>query len=155
MAETPQEKRICFDSARTLHICSTKWVDSKVEVEGEDTGFARIQGLQRVLCRNFGLINLDWTSGDIFGLQGEWILTNKDSGHSNVRLHMYKIKCENIGFSKDSLLMQTVNFAVMFGTELDSEVLSMTMDLFVARTMTSKASLEFCGPMSLSLEQVN
>ncbi|MCO5570995.1 hypothetical protein L7F22_024726 [Adiantum nelumboides] len=59
MAETPQEERICFDSARTPHICSTKWVDSKVEVEGEDTGFARIQGLQRVLCRNFGLINLE------------------------------------------------------------------------------------------------
>ncbi|MCO5583582.1 hypothetical protein L7F22_037495 [Adiantum nelumboides] len=59
MAETPQEERICFDSARTPHICSTKWVDSKVEVEGEDTGFARIQGLQRVLCKNFGLINLE------------------------------------------------------------------------------------------------
>ncbi|MCO5569831.1 hypothetical protein L7F22_023545 [Adiantum nelumboides] len=59
MAETPQEEGICFDSARTPHICSTKWVDSKVEVEGEDTGFARIQGLQRVLCRNFGLINLE------------------------------------------------------------------------------------------------
>ncbi|MCO5547501.1 hypothetical protein L7F22_000951 [Adiantum nelumboides] len=59
MAETPQEERICFDSARTPHICSTKWVDSKVEVEGEDTGFARIQCLQRVLCRNFGLINLE------------------------------------------------------------------------------------------------
>ncbi|MCO5584530.1 hypothetical protein L7F22_038458 [Adiantum nelumboides] len=41
------------------HICSTKLVDSKVEVEGEDTGFAWIQGLQRVLCRNFGLINLE------------------------------------------------------------------------------------------------
>ncbi|MCO5557628.1 hypothetical protein L7F22_011195 [Adiantum nelumboides] len=58
MAETPQEERICCDSARTPHICSTKWVDSKVEVEGEDTGFARIQCLQWVLCRNFGLINL-------------------------------------------------------------------------------------------------
>ncbi|MCO5564110.1 hypothetical protein L7F22_017766 [Adiantum nelumboides] len=43
----------------TPHICSTKWVDSKVEVEGEDTGFARTQSLQRVLCRNFGLINLE------------------------------------------------------------------------------------------------
>ncbi|MCO5570925.1 hypothetical protein L7F22_024655 [Adiantum nelumboides] len=59
MEETPQEERICFDSARTPHICSTKWVDSKVEVEGEDTGLARIQRLQRVLCRNFGLINLE------------------------------------------------------------------------------------------------
>ncbi|MCO5603334.1 hypothetical protein L7F22_057484 [Adiantum nelumboides] len=59
MAETPQEERICFDSARTPHVCSTKWVDSKVEVEGEDTGFARTQSLQRVLCRNFGLINLE------------------------------------------------------------------------------------------------
>ncbi|MCO5550959.1 hypothetical protein L7F22_004454 [Adiantum nelumboides] len=59
MAETPQEEHICFDSGRTLHICSTKWVDSKVEVEGEDTGFARTQSLQRVLCRNFGLVNLE------------------------------------------------------------------------------------------------
>ncbi|MCO5584756.1 hypothetical protein L7F22_038688 [Adiantum nelumboides] len=58
MAETPQEERICFDSLRTPHICSTKWVDSKVEVEGEDTG-VRTQSLQRVLCRNFGLINLE------------------------------------------------------------------------------------------------
>ncbi|MCO5580419.1 hypothetical protein L7F22_034285 [Adiantum nelumboides] len=49
MTEIPQEERICFDSARTPHICSTKWADSKVEVEGKDTGFARIQRLKRAL----------------------------------------------------------------------------------------------------------
>lgn len=30
----------------------------------------------------------------------------------------------------------------------------MTMELFVARTMTTNASLEFCGALNLSLPQV-
>lgn len=88
-------------------------------------------------------------------LRGEWILTNKDSVQSNVLLYMYKINCQNIGFSKDALLTETSSFAVLFGMELDPEVLSMTMDLFVARTMTTKASLEFCGSMDLSVEQLD
>lgn len=87
-------------------------------------------------------------------LRGEWILNKEDSEQANVLLFMYKIKCENIGFSKDALLTQTFNFALLFGSELDQEVLSMTMDLFVARTMTTKASLEFCGPMNLCIKQL-
>lgn len=119
-------------------------------------------------------------TGFFFFWQGEWILNKEDSEQANVLLFMYKIKCENIGFSKDALLTQTFNFALLFGSELDQEVrergrnmrmqdyqmpitlgnsflmqvLSMTMDLFVARTMTTKASLEFCGPMNLCVKQV-
>ncbi|MCO5576310.1 hypothetical protein L7F22_030119 [Adiantum nelumboides] len=88
MAETPQEERICFDSARTPHICSTKWVDSKVEVEGEDTGFARTQGLQQVLCRNFGLINLEELDKnyerDMYLASGQWFHTVFVTGVSKV-----------------------------------------------------------------------
>ncbi|KAH7306984.1 hypothetical protein KP509_22G041000 [Ceratopteris richardii] len=88
-------------------------------------------------------------------LQGDWILMQKDSGDANVVLYMYKIKSENIGFTKDSLLMHPVNFAVMFGTEMDSEILSMSMELFVARTMTTKTSLELCNPRTLNMTQLD
>ncbi|MCO5549211.1 hypothetical protein L7F22_002677 [Adiantum nelumboides] len=93
MAETPQEERICFDSARTPHICSTKWVDSKVEVEGEDTGFARIQGLQRVLCRNFGLINLEELDKnyekDMYLASGQ-VLVDAECTHDGSLKHILK-----------------------------------------------------------------
>lgn len=35
---------------------------------------------------------------------------------------MYAVKCENIGHSKDPFLTQVSNFAVLFGNELDAEV---------------------------------
>lgn len=88
-------------------------------------------------------------------LRGDWILMNKESVESNVHLFFYRIKCENYGFSKDALLTQTSDFALLFGTELDAEILCMAMDLFVARTMTNKASLEYCGPMDISTKQLH
>lgn len=36
---------------------------------------------------------------------------------------MYKVDCENIGFSKDTLLTETSDFALLFGRELDPEVI--------------------------------
>lgn len=35
---------------------------------------------------------------------------------------MYTIKCENLGHSKDPFLNQISDFAVLFGNELDAEV---------------------------------
>ncbi|MCO5584528.1 hypothetical protein L7F22_038456 [Adiantum nelumboides] len=119
MAETPQEERICFDSARTPHICSTKWVDSKVEVEGEDTGFARIQGLQWVLCRNFGLINLEELDKnyekDMYLAFGQTlgILTNLvkvcGSACSDCSTDLLFILLQVQGFGTDSSLKQVVS----------------------------------------------
>lgn len=90
-------------------------------------------------------------------LQGDWILIGKD-GQCNdsklARLFMYKVRCENVGFSKDPFLTQTSEFAVLLGNELDAEVLSMTMDLFVARTMITKASLQHRGTIEISESQM-
>jgi endoribonuclease Dicer len=73
---------------------------------------------------------------------------------SKVSLFIYKVECENIGFSKDPLLTETSNYAILFGQELNSEVLTMSMDLFVARTMTTRASLAFCGTIEMNMSEV-
>jgi len=39
-----------------------------------------------------------------------------------VLVFMYKVKCENIGVSKDSLLTETSDFAILVGQELQDEV---------------------------------
>ncbi|CAI9103564.1 OLC1v1002075C1 [Oldenlandia corymbosa var. corymbosa] len=85
-------------------------------------------------------------------LQGEWILSGRENcDHSKLfRVYMYEIKCINIGYSKDPFLTQVSEFAVLFGNELDAEVLSMSMDLFIARTMIAKASLVYRGPLEIT-----
>nr|KYP72012.1 Endoribonuclease Dicer isogeny [Cajanus cajan] len=89
-------------------------------------------------------------------LKGEWILSGKDACNNSKLLHlyMYAVKCENIGHSKDPFLTQVSNFAVLFGNELDAEVLSMSMDLFIARTVTTKASLVLRGPINITESQL-
>ncbi|KAF9591331.1 hypothetical protein IFM89_003954 [Coptis chinensis] len=67
---------------------------------------------------------------------------------------MYAVKCENIGSSKDVFLTQVSHFAILFGNELDAEVLLMSMDLFVARTMITKASLVFQGTINITEAQL-
>ncbi|XP_059651179.1 endoribonuclease Dicer homolog 1 isoform X2 [Cornus florida] len=85
-------------------------------------------------------------------LQGDWILSGRDGGNKFkfFHLYMYAVKCINVGSSKDPFLTQVSDFAVLFGTELDAEVLSMSMDLFIARTMITKASLVFRGPIDVT-----
>ncbi|XP_048230330.1 endoribonuclease Dicer homolog 1 isoform X2 [Ricinus communis] len=90
-------------------------------------------------------------------LQGEWILCGRDGwNNSNKLLHlyMYAVKCVNSGASKDPFLTQVSEFAVLFGNELDAEVLSMSMDLFIARTIITKASLVFRGPIDITENQL-
>ncbi|KAL2468872.1 Endoribonuclease Dicer-like protein 1 [Forsythia ovata] len=89
-------------------------------------------------------------------LRGEWILSARDGCEdSNLfHLYMYVFKCENIGFSKDPLLNQVSEFAVLFGSELDAEVLSMSMDLFIARAVITKASLVFRGAIKIRESQL-
>ncbi|GAU13720.1 hypothetical protein TSUD_348240 [Trifolium subterraneum] len=89
-------------------------------------------------------------------LKGEWILSGKDACNDSKLLHlyMYTIKCENVGHSKDPFLTQASDFAVLFGTELDAEVLSMSMDLFIARTVTTKASLVFRESIDITESQL-
>uniref|UniRef100_A0A803NSH1 Uncharacterized protein n=1 Tax=Cannabis sativa TaxID=3483 RepID=A0A803NSH1_CANSA len=69
-------------------------------------------------------------------LMGEWILSGKGS------------------YSKDPFLTRVSDFALLFGNELDAEVLSMSMDLFIARTMTTKASLVFRGSIDITQSQL-
>ncbi|KAH1259634.1 Endoribonuclease Dicer 1 [Glycine max] len=89
-------------------------------------------------------------------LKGEWILSEKDAcnNYKLLHLYMYAVKCENLGHSKDPFLTQVSNFAVLFGNELDAEVLSMSMDLFIARTVTTKASLVFSGLINITESQL-
>lgn len=99
-----------------------------------------------------------------------------------VNLYMYAVICVNIGSSKDPFLTQTSEFALLLGNELDAEVccrpsccsllitcymlkfilsthmkqvLSMSMDLFIARMMITKASLVFRGSVEISKRQVD
>ncbi|XP_057721520.1 endoribonuclease Dicer homolog 1 [Arachis stenosperma] len=89
-------------------------------------------------------------------LKGEWILSGKDAYNNSklFHLYMYSVECENVGISKDPFLTQVSDFAVLFGNELDAEVLSMSMDLFIARTVTTKASLVFRGSIDISESQL-
>ncbi|KAM5555821.1 endoribonuclease Dicer [Rosa sericea] len=89
-------------------------------------------------------------------LQGEWILAGRDLGNEAKLIHvyMYSVKCVDIGSSKDPFLTQVSDFAILLGNELDAEVLSMSMDLFVARTMTTKASLVFRGSIHIPESQL-
>ncbi|KAL8464928.1 hypothetical protein ACS0TY_034422 [Phlomoides rotata] len=88
-------------------------------------------------------------------LQGEWILSGKSCDDSKLfHLYMYAVKCENVGFSKDPLLTHVSEFAILFGKELDSEVLSMSTDLFVARSLVTKASVIFKGLIEISDAQL-
>ncbi|KAL0355924.1 UNVERIFIED_CONTAM: Endoribonuclease Dicer1 [Sesamum radiatum] len=88
-------------------------------------------------------------------LRGEWILAGKSCNDSKLfHLYMYSIKWENVGFSKDPLLTQVSEFAILFGNELDAEVLSMSMDLFIARSVITKASLVFKGLLEITETQL-
>ncbi|KAM3287430.1 endoribonuclease Dicer 1 [Capsicum chacoense] len=89
-------------------------------------------------------------------LRGDWILSGKDSCVSSkfIHLYMYAIKCENIGTSKDPFLTDVSEFAILFGNELDAEVLSMSIDLFIARTVKTKATLVFRGPIDVAESQL-
>ncbi|KAI3825989.1 hypothetical protein L1987_00028 [Smallanthus sonchifolius] len=90
-------------------------------------------------------------------LQGDWILSGRDECDDVklFRLYMYVVKCVNIGSTKDPFLTQVSEFAVLFGNELDAEVLSMSTELFIARTMTTKASLVFRGCIEVTKCQLD
>lgn len=85
-------------------------------------------------------------------LQGEWILFGRDACNNSklFHLYMYDISCMDVGSSKDPFLAQASEFALLFGNELDAEVLSMSMDLFVARTMITKATPVFRGSIDIT-----
>ncbi|XP_010556639.1 PREDICTED: endoribonuclease Dicer homolog 1 isoform X2 [Tarenaya hassleriana] len=89
-------------------------------------------------------------------LKGEWILSGMDGCDSSkvFHLYMYAVKCVNSGSSKDPFLNQVSDFAVLFGNELDAEVLSMSMDLFIARAMITKASLAYRGSLDVTANQL-
>ncbi|CAN6589034.1 unnamed protein product [Malus baccata var. baccata] len=89
-------------------------------------------------------------------LKGEWILSGRDLGCDLELIHvyMYGVKCVNSGSSKDPFLTQVSDFAVLVGNELDAEVLSMSVDLFIARTMTIDASLVFRGSICITESQL-
>lgn len=120
----------------------------------------------------------------MYGAQGEWILSGKEVCESTklFHLYMYSVRCEDSGSSKDPFLTEVSEFAVLFGNELDAEVLdslsesatcnncfslflmiffvllwqvlSMSMDLYVARAMITKASLAFRGSLDITESQV-
>lgn len=58
-------------------------------------------------------------------LKGDWILSGKEDCESSklFHLYMYSVRCEDSGSSKDPFLTEVSEFAVLFGNELDAEVL--------------------------------
>ncbi|CAM8960945.1 unnamed protein product [Rhodiola kirilowii] len=89
-------------------------------------------------------------------LQGDWILSGKEAcTHSKlVHVYMYAVQSVNIGSSNDAFITHVSEFAILFGQELDAEVLSMSVDLFIARTMKTKASLAFQGTIAITESQL-
>ncbi|GAB4861487.1 Dicer-like protein 1 [Ancistrocladus abbreviatus] len=89
-------------------------------------------------------------------LRGEWILSGRAGCDDSklFHLYLYAVKCENVGSTVDPFLTQVSDFAVLFGTELDAEVLSMSVDLFIARTMKTRASLTFRGSVDITESQL-
>ncbi|OWM68603.1 hypothetical protein CDL15_Pgr023568 [Punica granatum] len=89
-------------------------------------------------------------------LQGDWILRGGKScdGSRMLHLHMYAVKCVNVGSTKDQFLTQVSDFSVLFCNKLDAEVLSMSMDLFIARTMITKASLVYKRAIDITEDQL-
>ncbi|CAE5956322.1 unnamed protein product [Arabidopsis arenosa] len=90
-------------------------------------------------------------------LKGEWILSGKEICESSklFHLYMYSVRCVDLGSSKDPFLTEVSEFAILFGNELDAEVLSMSMDLYVARAMITKASLAFKGSLDITENQLS
>ncbi|KAJ0245298.1 Endoribonuclease Dicer 1 [Hirschfeldia incana] len=90
-------------------------------------------------------------------LKGDWILSGKEVCESSklFHLYMYSVRCVDNGSSKDPFLTEVSEFAVLFGNELDAEVLSMSMDLYVARAMITKASLVFRGSLDITESQLS
>lgn len=90
-------------------------------------------------------------------LKGDWILSGKEVCESSklFHLYMYSVRCVDSGSSKDPFLTEVSEFAVLFGNELDAEVLSMSMDLYVARAMITKASLAFRGSLDITESQLS
>ncbi|EOA39476.1 hypothetical protein CARUB_v10008073mg [Capsella rubella] len=90
-------------------------------------------------------------------LKGEWILSGKEICESSklFHLYMYNVRCVDFGSSKDPFLTEVSEFAILFGNELDAEVLSMSMDLYVARAMITKASLAFKGSLDITENQLS
>lgn len=61
-----------------------------------------------------------------FALQGDWILSGKEVCEKSSKLfhlYMYSVRCVDSGSSKDPFLTEVSEFAVLFGNELDAEVL--------------------------------
>ncbi|KAF8112966.1 hypothetical protein N665_0058s0065 [Sinapis alba] len=91
-------------------------------------------------------------------LKGDWILSGKEVSERSsklLHLYMYSVRCVDSGSSKDPCLTEVSEFAVLFGNELDAEVLSMSMDLYVARAMITKASLAFRGSLDITESQLS
>ncbi|CAH8319117.1 unnamed protein product [Eruca vesicaria subsp. sativa] len=90
-------------------------------------------------------------------LKGDWILSGKEACESSqlFHLYMYSVTCVDSASSKDPFLTEVSEFAVLFGNELDAEVLSMSMDLYVARAMITKASLAFRGSLDITESQLS
>ncbi|KAH9627009.1 hypothetical protein KSS87_020660 [Heliosperma pusillum] len=89
-------------------------------------------------------------------LQGDWILSGREMCDNSklFHLYMYSVKWEHVGSSKDPFLTQASEYSILFGKELDAEVLSMSMDLFIARTMKCKTYVVFRGSVNITESQL-
>lgn len=67
------------------------------------------------------VLKLDYFSTNA---QGEWILSGKEICESSklFHLYMYSVRCVDLGSSKDPFLTEVSEFAILFGNELDAEV---------------------------------
>jgi len=70
----------------------------------------------------------------LYHAQGEWVSSGKEVCESSklFHLYMYNVRCVDFGSSKDPFLSEVSEFAILFGNELDAEVVvSLSMDLSI------------------------
>jgi endoribonuclease Dicer len=116
---------VCLDACRKLHAMGA-FTDMLLPDKGSGEEAAKVDGSEEgeplpgtARHREY------YPEGIAEILKGDWILAGNDweaNKMSKVSLFVYKVECENVGFSKDPLLTETSNYAILFGQELNSEV---------------------------------
>ncbi|KAM0858796.1 hypothetical protein ACQ4PT_047614 [Festuca glaucescens] len=149
------QQAVCLAACKKLHEMSA-FTDMLLPDRGSDEGEKTEQNDEGDPLPGTARHREFYPEGVAEILRGEWILSGKNGYRSSqfIKLYMYSVNCIDVGTSKDPFLAQLSNFSIIFGNELDAEVLSTTIDLFVARTMITKASLVFRGPIEITESQL-
>ncbi|KFK24145.1 hypothetical protein AALP_AAs61459U000300 [Arabis alpina] len=140
------------DRSRLITIDSVPGTVYKVEKTGAMVSLNSAVGLVHFYCSQL--------PGDRYAiLRPEFSMEKHENpgGHTEelVKTLRRLTKMMKVNMLPELLDIESSEFAVLFGNELDAEVLSMSMDLYVARPMITKASLAFGGSLDVTESQLS